>query len=278
MSTQIGTITLGNGVNLQPSYYNNGDVNFAWDLMAEYPNIKSVRIEIEPNMAHQAAGWIAQAKSHGKQVIATYHNKNIIGKNNPDNLVDAAIWWRDNYSSLGGGFIINLANEWSDHNIDVNTYASAYNTAIATMRHFYSGYIIIDVPGWGQDISKAYQAVKPGAPLIKDKNIVLSVHIYKASWNSGTGKFLAPADLDLLAKTGLPCIVGEFGVEGKPTETCDWSACVDHAKALHWSVIGWCWNGDGQGYNMVSPDWSEDPTATTHTVDHTLFDTIYGKL
>ena len=37
-----------NGVNLQPSYYNSGNVDFAWSLMNSNTAIKAVRIEIEP--------------------------------------------------------------------------------------------------------------------------------------------------------------------------------------------------------------------------------------
>ncbi|NLP58412.1 hypothetical protein [Lutibacter sp. B1] len=43
------TVGLGNGVNLQPSYYNSGNVTIGWDLMKTYPGIETVRIEIEPD-------------------------------------------------------------------------------------------------------------------------------------------------------------------------------------------------------------------------------------
>ena len=42
---------LGDGVDLQPSYYNGGNVTFGFSLMQQYANIKSVRIEIEPSVA-----------------------------------------------------------------------------------------------------------------------------------------------------------------------------------------------------------------------------------
>ena len=44
----------GHGVNLQPSYYNNGNVNFGWSLMKSYTKIKTVRIEVEPDKVTQA--------------------------------------------------------------------------------------------------------------------------------------------------------------------------------------------------------------------------------
>lgn len=38
----------GDGVNLQPSYFCNGDMDLGWNLMKKYDKIKSVRIEMDP--------------------------------------------------------------------------------------------------------------------------------------------------------------------------------------------------------------------------------------
>lgn len=48
------------GVNLQPSYYANGNPNFGWSLMEQYSStIKLVRIEIEPTMDHTSSqSWV----------------------------------------------------------------------------------------------------------------------------------------------------------------------------------------------------------------------------
>ena len=40
-----------NGANLQPSYYNGGNVNFGWSLMKTDTKIKTLRLEIEPSIA-----------------------------------------------------------------------------------------------------------------------------------------------------------------------------------------------------------------------------------
>jgi nucleoid-associated protein YgaU len=90
-----------NGVNLQPSYYNNGEVNFAWDLMKRRPKIKTVRIEIEPDKALQVRGWIQQACGNGYKVIATYHKYTApLGTDNRSELTVAANWWASHYRSL----------------------------------------------------------------------------------------------------------------------------------------------------------------------------------
>jgi hypothetical protein len=288
MATQIGDLTLGNGVNLQPTYFNEGNVNFGWDLMQQQAKIKTVRIEIDPEpgggqpadwIVTRAAGWIAAAQSKGYQVIATYHKNTAEGSDDVAELIAAANWWASNYQALGGNFIINLMNEWGSHDISATAYALAYNQALAVVRTVYNGPVIIDLCGWGQDINTVFAATTLTTPVITDPNIILSVHIYPDSWNSGTGNALAPSDLDTLSNSGKPCIVGEFGNEpGKDgTNNCDWQACVAYAGQLGWTVMGWCWNGDGRGYNMVSPSWNDKPTATDFTPGGN-FDIIYNLL
>ena len=108
----------GNGVNLQPSYYNGGDVDFGWDFMKQNSKIQTVRIEIEPDALGQAKNWISQANNNGYHVIATYHNYQLLGSDDPNELINAANWWQSNYWRpllLLVSFTINLMNEWGDH-------------------------------------------------------------------------------------------------------------------------------------------------------------------
>jgi len=278
---------IGNGVNLQPSYYNNGIVNFAWPLMRTKDKIKTVRIEIEPTAAAQAKNWIRQADSAGYTIIATYHNAKELGSDDPAQLQEAARWWQQNYALLTSGlsrdslghfdssrFMINLFNEWGSHKMNAANYAKAYNAAITSLRTFYKGYIIIDIPGWGQETYTAYLACKTTAPRIRDAKIVLSAHIYPNGYNQGRGHILQPSDLEDMANTGYPCILGEFGTGAG---SCNWSAVVDYAKKLGWPVIGWAWNGDGAVMNMVAPSWSHEPLAP-HYSTTPYFDTLYNKL
>lgn len=126
-----------NGVNLQPSYYNDGSpASFAWDLMKAQPYIGTVRIEIDLDRVNAtiAKTWIDQANAQGYHVIATYHTIETMGNSTKDELLKAAQWWVDNYAYLGWNFTINLANEWADHDITANDYAEAYNEAIAVVR------------------------------------------------------------------------------------------------------------------------------------------------
>ena len=153
--------------------------NFGWALMKQQPNIKTVRIEIEPDKVSQAQNWIAQAKANGYAIIATYHKSSVLGTDDTAELTAAANWWKTNYGALGGGFTINLMNEWGSHSLSANSYAVAYNSAIATVRQVYSGPIIIDCPGYGQETATTAAAVKGyNSTPIYDTNIVLAMHVY----------------------------------------------------------------------------------------------------
>lgn len=273
--TVIVPDTIKNGVNLQPSYYNDGNVDFAWSLMKQQSKIKSLRIEIEPDKVLQAKKWIAEAKQNGYQVIATYHKYKVLGSDNSQDLQDAANWWKANYVTLGGNFIINMMNEWGSHNISAADYAKAYNNAINIVRTVYKEAIIIDIPGWGQETFTAYQAVKSSNPIIADTNIILSAHIYTNGWNQGRGHGFQASDLDDISRSGRRGMVGEFGNGGGGS--VDWSACIDSAKAKGWPVIGWAWNGDGGDMNMVNPKWGDNATATSFSTN-SYFSIIYNKL
>ncbi len=266
--------SIGNGVNLQPSYYNQGRVSFGWPLMKKYHGIKAVRIEVEPSVEIQTVkSWIAAAINNGFKVIVTYHKFKALGSNDPQDLTDAARWWKRNYNTLvqAGDFYINLMNEWGNHQLSAREYAQACNSAIKIVRHVYSGPIILDCPGWGQETTVAAMAIA-GPSKINDTNIVLSVHVYPVGWNEAEHHYLQKTDLDRLHETGIPCIIGEFGA--LPEGEADWQKLVSYAKKLGWPVFGWCWNGDGGKMNMVSPAWAENPEAKNFSAS-AYFDRIY---
>jgi hypothetical protein len=267
----------GNGVNFQPSYYNNGNPNLALSLLKEQTKINTIRLEIEPDKVTQAKIWISQIKAQGYNLVCTYHKVSVLGKDDAGELLTAAKWWKKNYSTLSesGSFIVNLMNEWGSHKITASAYASAYNKAISMVREVYNGPIIIDIPGWGQETYTAYQACKTSDPKITDENIILSAHIYPRGWNQGRNHWLEKTDFDDLSNSGKTAIIGEFGNEGQGS--CDWSGCVDYAKSKGWLILGWCWNGDGGSMNMVSPPWASDPEATSFTRS-SYFNVVYDKL
>jgi len=267
-----------NGVNLQPSYYNNGNVNLGWSLMNANSKIKTVRIEIEPDKVSQAKSWISQAKSNGKTIIATYHKSAVLGSDSTTELTNAANWWKTNYSGLNssGSFTLNLMNEWGSHNISAGSFASAHNSAISLVRQVYSGRIIIDASGWGQETAIMACALKScsGSTKINDTNVAASIHVYPQAWNQAKNRSMNTTDLDDLASGGRPCLVGEFGTGSGGT---NWQAMVDGARNKGWTVLGWAWNGDGNALNMVTPSWAQNSTATTFTKS-SYFNTMYDRI
>ena len=267
----------GNGVNFQPSYYNGGNPNLALSLLKEQSKIKTIRLEIEPDKVEQAKLWIAQIKAHGYNLICTYHKYKVLGKDDANELLAAANWWKANFKELSASstFVINLMNEWGSHKLTASDYAKAYNEAIAIVRTVYKGPIIIDISGWGQETYIAYQACTSSNPKILDNNVVLSTHIYPVGWNAGRNHWVEKSDIDDLIRTGRPVIVGEFGSEGNGM--CNWSDCVDYAKSKGLLLLGWCWNGDGGGMNMISPAWVKDSTAVKFELSP-YFKVVYDKL
>lgn len=271
--------TFGNGINLQPSYFNGGNCDLGWDLMNQKANIKTVRIEVEPGQETNAKRWISEAKANGKTVIVTYHKSKVLGSDNTAELDAAATWWKNNYASLGGGFTVNLINEWGSHNITSAAYASAYNSAISTVRTVYDGKIIIDIPGWGQETATAACAVKGcnGGIKINDVNIILSAHIYPGSYNQGKGRYMNTSDIDDLASAGRVCMIGEFGNIGG--SGADWYAITSYAKSKGWTILGWAWNGDGLGMNMITPQFQAYTAGSPKTYSTTsYFNTVYNLL
>jgi hypothetical protein len=280
-TAKIQTPPFGNGVDLQPSYYNGGNVTFGWALMQQNPAIKTVRIEIEPGVPIAlAASWIHQADSIGLKVIATYHKSVVLGSNDSTALDSAANWWKTNYAALlqqGGPFTINLMNEWGSHTLTANAYATDYNAAIAIVRTVYADSIILDCPGWGQEPNVAAQAIRGtgGITRLSDTRLIFSLHIYPGDYNGYMNRFLQSSDLDSLAATGSTCMIGEFG--NSPAGPVDWSAIVAHAKSIGWPVLGWSWNGDGGTMNMVTPAWDSNADAGTY-MESSYFTTIYSLL
>ena len=249
---------IGNGVNIQASYYNNGIVTIGWDLMKTYPEIEAVRIEIEPDRANQAIRWIREAQENGYQVIATYHRAARLGSNNKEDLLTAANWWVQHYNRFTalGPITINLMNEWGNHDISPEEYADAYNEAIDIVRDVYDGTIIVDLPGFGHNINIGVAAY----PLLEDEQIIYSLHIYPNSVNTDDNNWVWVDDLDKLENEAIPWIIGEFGTRG--TGGTNWCSIVEYAYQNERAIFGWAWNGDGGVLNMVSPSWLAQPRAT----------------
>jgi mannan endo-1,4-beta-mannosidase len=262
-TTQAGAKTLDwdDGVNIQAGFFNpadKGNIPIGWDLMQKFDRIRTVRIEIAPDEGVSMATmqrWIREANTHDYKVIATYHRYRDNGSSDENAVAAAAAWWKANYAELSkaGPFTINMINEWGAHDQTPESFARTYNKAIAVVREFYKGPIVVDIPGWGQETVVAAKA----SPLIADRNIVFSIHIYSSAYiEQGPHHWMQPSDLREFSKVGRPVIIGEYG--GMREGAADWQALVAEAKTLGWTVLAWAWNGDGEGMNMALPSWNDE--------------------
>lgn len=144
--------------------------------------------------------------------------------------------------------LINLANEWGNHMVTSADWENAYDRAIDTLRNAgIKTTLVIDAPGWGQNITPILekgQMVLDHDPL---KNILFSVHMY-GSWNNATD---IQNKLQQAYNDSLPLIVGEFGYNYNNGEN-NLHCKVNHAtilstcRKLGYGYMPWSWTGNNE--------------------------------
>ncbi len=144
--------------------------------------------------------------------------------------------------------LINIANEWGDHNTTAEYWKESYQKAIALLRNAgYKTTLVIDAPGWGQDISAVQKYGKELLESDPEKNLLFDVHMYH-SWNDAEK---INKELQKTHDLSIPLIVGEFGYDfdkGFNNLKCR----VDHTVILrkcHELQIGympWMWTGNNK--------------------------------
>lgn len=201
------------------------------------------------------------------EMIPMVELHDITGNTSADRLADMARWYAEPHRvamlmKYERFLLLNIANEWGAHNTKADYWRSAYIRCIDIMRQ--SGYtttIVVDAPGWGQNIDpiiECGQGVIDADPL---HNILFSVHMY-GSWNNPEK---IRKKLTLCHQKELPLIVGEFGynyAEGKNNLTCrvDHTVILDVCNSLGYGYMPWSWTGnnkENQWLDLVHPnDWN----------------------
>jgi mannan endo-1,4-beta-mannosidase len=114
--------------------------------------------------------------------------------------------------------MLNVANEWGPTDSGDSAWATAYESAITTLRN--AGYtcpLVIDSGSWGQDPA---DIIKYGAEVFDSdpqKNVIFSIHIYGLWGPDGAttnGQFPLDAELQQVVSAAagkFPVILGEFG-------------------------------------------------------------------
>ena len=141
-----------------------------------------------------------------------------------------------------------IANEWGDQEVNSAVWEKAYERAIDTLRNAgIRSTLVIDAPGWGQDIAPILekgQQVLDHDPL---KNILFSIHMY-GNWNNSAD---IQNKLTEAYNNALPLIVGEFGYNyrnGNNNLHCkvDHAAILNTCEDLGYGYMPWSWSGNNE--------------------------------
>ena len=159
-----------------------------------------------------------------------------------DSLVKKVLLRYDKY------ILINLANEWGDHTVTADYWKNSYMQAIEKLRN--SGIrttLVIDAPGWGQNLQPILQCGKELLGYDPQKNLLFSIHMY-GSWNDQKN---IETELQKVYDLSLPLIVGEFGYNfdnGNNNLKCmvDHTVILRKCQELGYGYLPWSWTSNNK--------------------------------
>lgn len=157
--------------------------------------------------------------------------------------------------------LINVANEWGDHHTTGEYWRDAYKRVIDRLRNAgYKTTIVIDAPGWGQNIFPVLEYAHELTNYDILNNILYSVHMY-GSWNNeDTIKMMLQKAYD----KEIPLIVGEFGYNfqnGNNNLKCkvNQQVILEKCHELGYGFLPWSWTGNTDGNEWLDlvdlDDW-----------------------
>lgn len=139
---------------------------------------------------------------------------------------------------------LNIANEWGPANSTV--WRDGYKSAVSKIRTGgYTGTIVIDSGGWGQDDQDILSYAKDIYDSNTNKNVTFSIHMY-GSWNSNSK---IDSFLSTCKSKGIPIIIGEFGYnynKGNNNLGCtvDVAHLLSYCKQNKIGFLAWSWAGN----------------------------------
>ncbi len=160
--------------------------------------------------------------------------------------------------------LVNFANEWGDHTVTSEYWRDSYFKAIDLLRKAgIKTTLVIDAPGWGQNLQPILEFGKDVLEYDQEKNILFSVHMY-GSWNDSNK---IDQELQKAYDLSLPLIVGEFGYnynDGGNNLKCkaDHTAILRKCQELSYGYMPWSWAGNNKenrwldlSYNWRKLSW-----------------------
>jgi mannan endo-1,4-beta-mannosidase len=160
------------------------------------------------------------------------------------------------WTTLNRYLILNIANEWGPASSSV--WEQSYISAIASLRQAgYTGPILIDSGGCGQDISDLLQYSSAVFNSDPEKNVMFALHVYgNASQSLSENWYQQLASLS--ASAGMVFIIGEFGpgnnVGPSPTDVPA-GQIITAAESAGLGWLAWAWDDNDLANGASDNNW-----------------------
>ncbi|MCU4164014.1 cellulase family glycosylhydrolase [Carboxylicivirga caseinilyticus] len=258
-----GQVFVIRGMNMPHAWFPEKSYH-ALDELVKY-NVNCVRIVWEADIAVDDLHKIVE-RCIDLQMIPMIELHDATGDSTDAKLLDMVQYFvSDEMQSLVHRYerylLLNIANEWGNHNTTDEYWRDAYKKTIAQMRQAgYKTTIVIDAPGWGQNMSPVIRYGQELLDFDPQHNLLFSVHMY-GSWNDDTQ---IESELTKAQYLHLPIIVGEFGYNYNNGDN-NLGCKVNHRRVLEVcddleiGYLPWSWTGnnkENQWLDIVSiEDW-----------------------
>jgi mannan endo-1,4-beta-mannosidase len=142
--------------------------------------------------------------------------------------------------------IVNIANEAGASGTSAEAFVSTYALAIARLRQ--AGLLLplmIDAPGWGQDIDVLQEAAPELLLADPERNLLFSAHVWWVqgpnSADPGSTRRIQ-AELEESVAMNLPLVIGEFGHAGvRCARSIDYVTLLSEAHRHQIGWLAWSW-------------------------------------
>lgn len=147
--------------------------------------------------------------------------------------------------------ILNIANEAGGNGTPSEAFVAVYRPAIERLRAAGLNMpLMIDAPGWGQDINVLQDTAATLLAADSQKNLLFSVHMWwvqGASSKDPGSKQRIVTELEESVAMGLPLVIGEFAHAGVGCQKfIDYEAIIEQAHQHGVGWLAWSW---GPGNN-----------------------------
>ena len=210
-------------------------------------------------------GMISKAEALKMILILEVHD--YTGSDNSSDLQSAASYWVEMKDALVGhehSVIINIANEWKGTWNQHAAYASAYATALTTIRNAGLKHcLMVDAAGWGQETNSLINKASTILNSDPDKNVIFSLHMYDEAGKPG----YVTTNINNVLNQGVALCIGEFAWAHNGNDV-DEATIISHCKTQGVGWLAWSWwgNGSGLGYIDLVTNQYDATSVCTQTV------------